>query len=97
MCTGLEVAALTAAAAGTAVGAVNANQQRKDAAGQKGALLRAEADRKAAEARAAQTAQAQAGDTRRRQRAQSLLSSGATGPVSSTGSALAYGKQALGQ
>lgn len=101
MCTGFEAALLGAAAAGTAVAIDSADSQRKAANAQKDSMLKAEAERKAAEARAAQDAQMARADQRRRQRGQSLLAMGAqeTMPLaSSTGaqSVLTYGKTTLG-
>lgn len=98
MCTGAELALAAAATAGTAATAVNANQQRQAAKAQRDSLLRAEAERKAAEDRAAQNAATVAGTTRTRQRQQSLLSSGsiADRAPASVSSALAYGKPTLG-
>lgn len=103
MCTGLE-AALPYIAAGTAVAgagasAANANQQRKAGNAQRDSLLRAEAERKAAEDRAAQNAAMAVGATRQRQRQQSTLSqaAGADRSGGSISTLQAYGKQALGQ
>ncbi len=95
MCTGVEIALAAAAIGGTAAGVKQSRDMRKEASAQRDSLLRAEAERKAAQDRAAQDAQAQVADRRRRMRSQSLLTTGATGPVDS-GSALSYGKSTLG-
>lgn len=99
MCTGVELALAGAAAAGTAATVVTAEQQRKAGKAQRDSLLRAEAERKAAEDRAAQNAAIAVGATRQRQRQQSLLSqaAGADRSGGSISTLQAYGKQALGQ
>jgi hypothetical protein len=102
MCTGLEAAlpyiAAGAAVAGAGASAANANQQSKAAKAQRDSLLRAEAERKAAEDRAAQNAAAAVGETRKRQRDQSLLAASPLASRTSGGvsSALTYGKPTLG-
>lgn len=96
MCEPMSIMA-AAAVIGAGAATHTALEARQDAKHQRKTLLQAEADRKQAEATAAQNAQAAVGDRRRRMRSQSLLTSGAAGPVSSGGSALSYGKSALGQ
>jgi len=94
VCTGVEIALLAASAAGTATAVRGQRQASKAAEGQRNSMMQAEAERKAAEDKAAQTAQAAVADRRRRLRSQSLLTSGATGSVG--GSALSSGKPTLG-
>ncbi len=99
MCTGVELALAGAAAAGVAGTALSADQQRKAARAQRDSLLRAEAERRMAEDRAAQDAALAAGATRQRRRAQSTLSqaAGADRSGGTISSLQVYGKQALGQ
>jgi hypothetical protein len=94
MCTGVEIAMLGAAAAGTAASVNAAEQGRKAGNQQRESMLRAESERKNAEALAAQRASMMATDRRRRAGAQSLLTSGAQGPITSALSA--GGKATLG-
>jgi protein subunit release factor B len=96
MCTGVELALAASAIAGTAAGVKAQRDAKKEAIKTRDVMVNAEAERKAAEDKAAQDAQQAIAARRRRLRSQSLLTSGASGQVAGGGSALAMGKPTLG-
>jgi regulator of protease activity HflC (stomatin/prohibitin superfamily) len=100
MCTGVEAAWLYGAATAASVGSAvhTADQSRKSANEQRESLLRAESERKNAEAQAAQKAALLSTERRRAARTQSLLT-GASSTVNSNqalGTSGGYGKSLLG-
>lgn len=86
---------LAAAVIGAGSAAHTARSARKDAQAQRGAMERAEADRVAAQDRAAQDAQMRVAERRRRMRGQALLTV-AGGGVDSASALSRGGKTTLG-